>query len=96
VVAESLELAEAKTRQAVALLAGLGLDGSQSVLVVIDRDEPALERALRNLHWARVLRVEGLNTYDVLRHPKLLLTRSAVDAIHARLGATARAAEAEA
>ena len=48
-VAESLELAEPKTKLATALLAGLGLDGSQSVLVVTDREDPALERALRNL-----------------------------------------------
>ncbi|RIL06249.1 MAG: 50S ribosomal protein L4 [Proteobacteria bacterium] len=92
-VADSLELAEPKTKQALALLAGLGLDGASSVLVVIDRDEPALERGLRNVSWASVLRVEGLNTYDVLRHAKLLLTRGAVDAIHARLAAPARGAE---
>jgi large subunit ribosomal protein L4 len=95
-VAESLELTEAKTKQAVALLAGLGLDGTHSVLVVIDREEPALERALRNLPWASVLRAEGLNTYDVLRHARLLLTRGAVDAIHARLRAGKKGAEASA
>lgn len=85
VVAESLELAEPKTKQAAGLLAGLGFDGAQSVLVVIDREDPVLERALRNLRWAQVLRAEGLNTYDVLRHKRLLLTRGAVEALHARL-----------
>jgi large subunit ribosomal protein L4 len=84
-VAEELAIAEPKTRQAVALLAGLGLDGKQSVLVVLEAANPAVERACRNLSWVGVLRVEGLNTYDVLRHQKLLLTRGAVDAIHARL-----------
>jgi large subunit ribosomal protein L4 len=84
-VADALTLSEPKTKQAVALLAGLGLDGSQSVLVVIAGADPAIERACRNLAWVGVLRVEGLNTYDVLRHQKLLLTRDAVAAIHARL-----------
>jgi large subunit ribosomal protein L4 len=84
-IADSLSLAEPKTRQAVALLADLGLDGSQSVLIVIDGSEADVERACRNLSWARVLRVEGLNTYDVLRHQKLLLTRVAVAAVEARL-----------
>jgi large subunit ribosomal protein L4 len=84
-VAESLELAEPKTKLATALLAGLGLDGTQSVLVVIDREDPVLERALHNLPWAMALRAEGLNTYDVLRHKRLLLTRAALDALHARL-----------
>jgi large subunit ribosomal protein L4 len=86
VVAETLVLSEPKTKQAVGLLAALGLDGSQSVLVVIDREDPVLERALRNLPWAMAIRAEGVNTYDVLRHKKLLLTRGAVDALHARLG----------
>jgi large subunit ribosomal protein L4 len=90
-VAQSLELAEPKTKLAVALLAGLGLDGTQSVLVVTDREDPVLERALHNLSWAMVLRAEGLNTYDVLRHKRLLLTRAAVDALHARLAAKASA-----
>jgi ribosomal protein L4 len=31
--------------------------------------------------------VAGLNTYDILRRKKLLLTRGALDAIHARLSA---------
>jgi large subunit ribosomal protein L4 len=90
---DALVLDEPKTKQAVALLGKLGLDGKDSVLIVVAGPDPALERATRNLPWARVLRAEGLNTYDVLRHKRLLVTRSALDAIHARLG-DAKAAEA--
>jgi large subunit ribosomal protein L4 len=89
-VVEGLEVPEGKTRQAVALLAQLGLDGSQPVLLVIERPDPTLERAVRNLPWVGLVRAEGLNTYDVLRHARLLVTRGALDAIHARLGAPAR------
>ena len=53
--------------------------------MVLEQANPGVERALRNLRWASVLLVAGLNTYDVLRHKKLLLTRGALDAIHARL-----------
>jgi large subunit ribosomal protein L4 len=94
VVADELALDEAKTKQAVALLGRLGFDGAQSLLIVTAGPDPALERATRNLPWARVLRAEGLNTYDVLRHQRLLVTRAALDAIHARLGAAPAAAEA--
>jgi len=94
-IADTIELAEPKTKQAAALLAGLGLDGAQNVLIVIDREDPVLERAVRNLPWAMVLRAEGLNTYDVLRHKRLLLTRAALDAVQARL-ATKASAEASA
>ncbi len=86
-VAESLEVADGRTRTGVAALAGLGLDAEQSVLVVLEQPNPGVERALRNLRWASVLLVAGLNTYDILRHKKLLLTRAALDAVHARLSA---------
>ena len=33
-----------------------------------------------------VLRVAGLNVYDVLRHSKLVMTRAAVEAVERRLG----------
>lgn len=83
---EALPLAEAKTRKVVELLGKLGLDGSQSVLLVVAGPDPAIERAARNLPWVGVIRAEGLNTYDVLRHERLLLTRDALAAIQARLG----------
>jgi large subunit ribosomal protein L4 len=83
---DALALPEPKTKQMVRLLGQLGLDGSASVLVVVAGPDPAVERSARNLPWVRVLRAEGLNTYDVLRHQRLLVTRDALDAIHARLG----------
>lgn len=86
-VTDVLDVADGKTRHAVEVLRGLGLDGEQSVLVVLEQANPGVERALRNLPWASVLLVAGLNTYDILRRKKLLLTRGALDAIHARLSA---------
>jgi large subunit ribosomal protein L4 len=86
-VTDVLDVADGKTRHAVEVLRGLGLDAEQSVLVVLEQANPGVERALRNLPWASVLLVAGLNTYDILRRKKLLLTRGALDAIHARLSA---------
>jgi large subunit ribosomal protein L4 len=83
---DALSLPEPKTKHMVQLLGQLGLDGATSVLVVVAGPDPAVERAARNLRWVSVLRAEGLNTYDVLRHQRLLVTRDALDAIHARLG----------
>lgn len=87
VVVDELTLDELKTKRLLERLDGLGLDGRSSVLIVIDAPDDKIQRAARNLPWASVLPVVGLNTYDVLRHVKLLVTRSALDAIHARLGA---------
>jgi large subunit ribosomal protein L4 len=83
---DALSLPEPKTKHMVELLGQLGLDGAASVLIVVAGPDPAVERAARNLRWVSVLRAEGLNTYDVLRHQRLLVTRDALDAIHARLG----------
>jgi len=84
-VVEALALEGPKTRLLLDALRGLGL-GDASVLVVAAADE-RLELAARNLPRVDVLRPEGLNVYDVLRRERLLVTRDALAAIHARLGA---------
>jgi ribosomal protein L4 len=42
-----------------------------------------------------VIRAEGLNVYDVLRHSRLLLTSAALEKVEARLGDAARAGKDE-
>lgn len=95
-VVEALELEAMKTRALVEALGTLSLGPSEPVLIVISQPDAKVERAARNLPWVTVLRAEGLNVYDVLRHPRLLLTREAVDAVQSRLGAPPRAEEASA
>jgi large subunit ribosomal protein L4 len=62
------------------------------VLIVIAEAEPHLEISARNLPRVAVVRVAGLNVYDVLRHERLLIERGALDALGARLGAAGDAA----
>ena len=83
-VVEDLPLQEYKTQRMAEILQELGLSES-SVLIVIDVENPFVERSARNLPRTAVLRVAGLNVYDVLRHAKLLLTRAAVAGIAERL-----------
>lgn len=83
-VVDELRLTEYKTKRVAKLLHDLSLEDAP-VLIVIDAEEPFLEGSARNLPNVSVLRVAGLNVYDVLRHRKLLLTRAAVDAIGERL-----------
>jgi large subunit ribosomal protein L4 len=85
-VVDELELGEIKTKRIVEVLSHLALEPGDPLLIVIDKANPNVERSARNLPWVKVLRTEGLNVYDVLRHPRLLVTRSAVAAIHTRLG----------
>ncbi|MFQ5418378.1 MAG: 50S ribosomal protein L4 [Myxococcota bacterium] len=84
-VVDSFELGEYKTKRVAEVLEGLGI-GSRGVLIVIDQEDGYLERSARNLPRVKVLRVAGLNVFDVLRHPALVLTKAAVTAIETRLG----------
>ena len=85
IVVEELPVDEFKTKRVCEILEGLSL-GNESVLIVIAEEDAKLERSAKNLPNVSVLRVAGLNVYDVLRHHKMLVTKPAVAAIEARLG----------
>ena len=85
VVVNKLELPEVKTKKVVELLRQLAVE--ESVLIVIPDKDERIERAARNLPHVKVLRVEGLNVYDLLRYRSLLLTQGAVDRLVTRLAA---------
>jgi len=83
IVLDSLDLAEAKTRPLAKKLADRGwLD-----VLVIDGDDVQANfaRASRNLPTVDVLPQTGANVYDILRRDRLILTRSAVQGLEARL-----------
>jgi large subunit ribosomal protein L4 len=83
VIWESAALAEPKTKL---LKAGFEKSGLSSALIIDGaRPQENFALAARNLPRIDVLPVEGVNVYDILRREKLVLTRSAVDALEARL-----------
>lgn len=94
-VVDSLELDGFSTKQMAGILAGLELTG-QSVLIVLDAPNPTVEVSARNIPGVDIVRAEGLNVFDVLRHKALLITREALSQIEARLGKKTAAGEASA
>jgi len=86
---ESLELEAYQTKAVVAILESLGLAGKTLLIVIA---EPSLHLAVsaRNLPGVSVVRAEGLNVYDVLRHQGLLATRAALENIEKRLSKPAK------
>lgn len=86
-VVEALELAEPKTKLAKAALEALGL---KHALIVIGEGDEGFFRAARNLADHKMLRLAGLNVYDVLNYDELLMTEKTARAIEARLGSAAR------
>ncbi len=85
VIADGLSLDEFKTKRVLDMLKAVGVEGD-STLLVIPGPEPQLEISARNLPKVSVIRVEGLNVYDVLRHRKLVIAKGALEAIAGRLG----------
>lgn len=83
-VVDKLELDAAKTKFMVQALAELKV---VSALIVIAQPDPIVERSARNLPNVKVLRVEGLNVYDLLRYEHLLLTEGALKLLEERLAA---------
>jgi large subunit ribosomal protein L4 len=82
VVIEDARLAEPKTKL---LREQFGKLSLSSALVIggaeIDTNFGLAARAIPNVD---VLPVQGINVYDIMRREKLVLTRSAVDALEAR------------
>ncbi|CAN0010097.1 unnamed protein product [Discosporangium mesarthrocarpum] len=82
-VVDDLQIEGFSTKAVVGILGALGLEGT--TLVVIDEANPTVEASARNLPGVTVVRAEGLNVYDVLRHKNLLITQAAVEKVETRL-----------
>ena len=83
-VIEGFAIDEFKTRKVVEALGNLGL-GGKKVLIVTAEPNLHLEASARNIAGVGLIRQEGLNVYDLLRHEKLVITKQALDALQARL-----------
>lgn len=84
IVVAKLELDAAKTKLMAQALAELKVN---SAVIVISANNDTIERAARNLPKVKVLRVEGINVYDLLRHEHLILTQEALKQLEERLAA---------
>jgi large subunit ribosomal protein L4 len=83
-VVEELQLEDYSTKRVVQILAALGVSTS-STLIVIDGPNPTVEASARNIPGVSVIRSEGVNVYDLLRHQSVLMTKAAVEKLQARL-----------
>lgn len=81
-VLNEISLEKISTKAFAQLLQRFELDGA---LVVIDKSDDKVELSARNLQNVKVLRADGVNVYDVLKYPNLVLTDAAVTAIEGAL-----------
>ena len=84
-ILDALNLAEAKTKHAVAIIKGLGIEQGKSVLVVVEESNENAVKSLRNIDRVDVISPKGLNVYDVLNHQFLVFTGEAFKAVEDRL-----------
>ncbi len=91
VILDNITLGTPKTA---GLKAQLEVMGLKNALVIAGPEVDAnFKLAARNIAHIDVLPNAGLNVYDVLRRDTLVLTRSAIEAINARLAPTSTAAK---
>ncbi len=82
IVLDRFELEKIKTRKFAEVLNTLDV---KNVLIVTDKKNENLELSSRNVPGVKVLRIEGLNVYDILKYKNLILAESSIEVIERRL-----------
>ncbi|MCL2671471.1 MAG: 50S ribosomal protein L4 [Clostridiales bacterium] len=72
IVFDELTIPEAKTREMVKVLSAVS---AQNALIVLTEAGSDIERAARNIKGIKTTLVTTLNTYEILHHGKLILTK---------------------
>ncbi|MGH8070721.1 MAG: 50S ribosomal protein L4 [Candidatus Entotheonellia bacterium] len=82
-VIDRIDIAEPKTKQMVGFLKDLGVEKATLILLVGDNSNVQL--AARNLPHVKVLRVEGVNTYDLLAYDYLICAKETLMELQERV-----------
>lgn len=77
-VVNALDLEQISTKSFTEVLDRFEL---KKALIVVDGVNSNLELSARNLPFVKVLRAEGVNVYDILKYPNLVMTEAAIDQI---------------
>ena len=80
IVLDSFEINEGKTKNIVNLFNNLHLD-SNNVLIIIDKEDILIRRAVNNLKNCMVITANKINPYDLLIYEKLIITKDALKVI---------------
>ena len=81
-ILDSFEMAKTKTKEFVQAIEAIK---APNALIVTAEQNPNLELSSRNVPGIKVMRLEGLNVYDILKYEKLVLLQGAIKGIEGRL-----------
>lgn len=81
---DELAVKTAKTKEMVAFLKAFNLE--KTVLLVMDNDDQAVLRASANLAKVSTIAVNQINTYDVVKNAKIVMSKKAVEQIEEAYG----------
>ena len=76
IVVDKIELAEAKTKNIVAMLKALGAD--KKALIVTADNDPMVVRASNNIQGVKTAFVGSVNVVDILNCDKMIIAQDAV------------------
>jgi large subunit ribosomal protein L4 len=82
VVIEDFNFPEIKTRNFVQIMKNFEVN--KALIVTEDKNEN-LEKSSKNVPWVKVMRYQGLNVYDILKHDHLFLAQSVITRIEEAL-----------
>ena len=83
VVVDKFDLEEIKTQVFAGIIKALN---AEKVLIITREKNERLALSSRNVPGVKILQTQGLNVYDILKYPKLVLVQPAIEAIEGRLG----------
>ncbi len=78
IIVDELSPKEIKTKAMADAFKNMGVN---SGLVVVAGKDVKLEKSLRNIHGIGLIRCEGLNVYDLMRHEHAIFTREALEKV---------------
>ena len=80
IILDNLEIKNGKTKEIINIFNNLNLD-SDKILIVIDKENELIKRAVSNLEEAMVITANKINTYELINYKKIIITRDALKVI---------------
>lgn len=80
IILDKIELKNGKTKDITYLLEKLNINSNKTI-IVIDKEDEIIKRAVHNLKNTIVITANKINTYDLVNYQKMLITKGALKII---------------